>query len=106
MMAGETPDLRKSAGKDPGVQDCGSLTLRVDQQRIDVQFLDLREVKGQLRQAFQANGGGRQVRRRLSPVGGKDLKAPELLDHLVGPVLGDGGDPEDHILENLHVGAP
>src|SRR6516162_7082592 len=88
-----------------GVHDPAALLGWQDEDRIEVEFAELRYALDQSRDAQQHLLEGGHVRARMASIACKKACAPNAAHHVKGVAVGEGGDPEAHVAQYLDMEA-
>src|ERR1039458_5023371 len=82
-----------------------ALALGMDDEGIDVQFGDFREINDELRKTLQTFGNRLDAGRRLTAEALKHLGGTDGIDHVASAKLANGHQTEAHVLEYFDVRA-
>src|SRR5215213_10009125 len=92
--------LRRS-GSDADARVDGDATVRTDEDRVEIELGDLRQVVAELREAEDGVDDGLRVGRGLAAVAGDELRGLAGEHELASVLVGERGDPDARVADQL-----
>ena len=100
-IGGRTGSASRSLAQDDQGVHRRYPSVRTDQERVDVRLGHLRKLHPDAGEADQGADELPAVRRRLAAERAEEFPRAQLVDHLPGMVLVEGGNPKDDVVEGL-----